>query len=66
MSTIEETEIEIALEVSCCCFNMTGTCLLFNIPYDQIIHKDNHLFCRDSRLLCQRFCVFSDVIYASC
>ena len=66
MSIIEETEIEIALEVSCCCFNMNGTCLLFNIPYDQIIHKDNHIFCRDSRFLCQRFCVFSDTIYASC
>ena len=65
MSAIDDSEIEMALEVSCCCFNMMGTSLLFNIPYDQVIHQNNHIFCRDSRLLCQRFCVFPDLIYAS-
>ena len=65
MSTIDDSEIEMALEVSCCCFNMAGTSLLFNIPYEQVIHQNNHIFCRDSRLLCQRFCVFPDLIYAS-
>ena len=66
LSASDQVNGELGMEVSCCSFNMEGTALLFNIPYEKVIHgTNNEVFVRDSRLLCQRFVVTPDVISAT-
>ena len=63
---LDQESGELGHEVSCCCFNMQGTALLFNIPYEQVIHGvNNEVFVRESRLLCQRFVVTPDYLTAT-
>lgn len=66
LAASDQTNGGLGVEVSCCSFNMDGTALLFNIPYEKVIHgTNNEVFVRDSRLLCQRFVVTPDVISAT-
>ena len=53
-------------EISCCAFSMTGSSLLFNVPYEQVISApDNQVYSRDSRLFLQRFMITPNVILAT-
>ena len=72
LSEIEEEEtlqcsgVASSTEISCCAFSMTGSYLLFNVPYEQVISApDNQVYSRDSRLFLQRFIITSNVILAT-
>jgi len=45
---------------------MTGSSLLFNVPYEQVISApNNQVYSRDSRLFLQRFMITPNVILAT-
>lgn len=53
-------------EISCCAFSSTGSHLLFNIPFEQIINPENSQpYTRTSRLLLQPFFVSADHVSAT-
>ena len=53
-------------EISCCAFSSSGSHLLFNIPFEQIINPENSQpYTRASQLLLQSFFVSSDHVSAT-
>lgn len=53
-------------EVSCCAFSASGSHLLFNVPYEQVISPEDGLpYVRESRLFLQPFYITSDSVSAT-
>ena len=63
--TSQEMNLSQTVEVSCCCFSLDSTRLLFSIPYDEI-HQDNqeNVITILSHLCYQQFMVTTDIIHS--
>lgn len=65
LSTSNDDSLRNTLEVSCCCFSLDSTRLLFSVPYDEVRQdSQENLITIPSHLYCQQFVTTSDVIHS--